>query len=369
MTYWQKLRFGDNIRACVGHYVHQAGLQANDIVRSISSFGGMESHLKDYYLIQSFALEQFDFIERYVLRQHCFQFSRDEPKEIHPLLWAAGWLYVLGAIFFFMYYALIWGATNNGLTTASWGAILSIEVAITFFVVSTLRIAVINVLAMRWIRPKLRQIVNNACTLTEIALRSFENGPELNVKKLVQYLSPTCMAAQHLHDNDVYMGKFLRMMNDEDMILFIPSEVLRQHDEEEEEEEEERLQYAESNNPIIHDIELGIDDYDTPPALSGAMPIPLTSAVIHEPLVPSPIREVLVERVVESNSRSEKASETKLTLAPDDLRLMTEGINILHKETYLEDRAFEGLFGMTTEKFYELPKWEQLARKKALGLF
>jgi hypothetical protein len=205
----------------VGYYVHQAEKSANSILSSVGRFGDMESHLKDYYLIQCFALEQLDYKERYLLRQHCFQFNRDAPEEIHPLIWFAGWIYVLGVIFFFMYFALIWGATNNGLTTASWGAVLSIEVAITFFVASTLRIAVINVFGMRWVRPKLRQIMDNSYTLTEIAHRTFgETTDFADVKKLVQCLSPSCLAAHNLRDNDVYMAKFLRLLNDKEMLIF-----------------------------------------------------------------------------------------------------------------------------------------------------
>ncbi|KAL2653478.1 hypothetical protein R1flu_021606 [Riccia fluitans] len=45
------------------------------------------------------------------------------------------------------------------------------------------------------------------------------------------------------------------------------------------------------------------------------------------------------------------------------------GIDLRKRESYLSEEAFEKLFNMKKEKFYELPKWKQDQRKRVLDLF
>ncbi|OAE27442.1 hypothetical protein AXG93_3911s1240 [Marchantia polymorpha subsp. ruderalis] len=45
------------------------------------------------------------------------------------------------------------------------------------------------------------------------------------------------------------------------------------------------------------------------------------------------------------------------------------GIDLKKREAYLSDEAFEKLFTMKKDKFYELPKWKQDQRKRVLDLF
>jgi len=48
---------------------------------------------------------------------------------------------------------------------------------------------------------------------------------------------------------------------------------------------------------------------------------------------------------------------------------LPEGIDVKHREAYLDGTTFEKLFGMTKTKFYGLAKWRQKQKKMEVGLF
>lgn len=53
----------------------------------------------------------------------------------------------------------------------------------------------------------------------------------------------------------------------------------------------------------------------------------------------------------------------------EELKSAQDGIDVTHKEYYLDDLVFQEMFGMTKQEFDKLPKWKQHAKKKVVGLF
>ena len=45
------------------------------------------------------------------------------------------------------------------------------------------------------------------------------------------------------------------------------------------------------------------------------------------------------------------------------------GVDSSRKEDYLNDTAFEGVFGMSRAAFSTMPQWKKSNKKKAAGLF
>lgn len=93
------------------------------------------------------------------------------------------------------------------------------------------------------------------------------------------------------------------------------------------------------------------------------LPSRVKVAALAKPAVPA--QEYKFERASAPVQQPDRSNP----LAPEELKKKTDGIDVMHKEAYLDDRVFEEMFGMSRETFNALPKWKQHAKKKVVGLF
>jgi hypothetical protein len=221
LTWWQKLWY-ENARDRIGAMVRQSREQAHVIVSNMDRFSpGPEADLRESFLMQNFVIEQFSLLPKVALSRHFFQFSRTVPKHIHPLLWLLGWVYVIGGIIYMLYFVLLWGSVNDGITLSAWGSNFALETLHACFVTSTLRLFILNVLAVEVLRPRLLDIYEGTLEKAVEVYDDKEASQRVSFgTQLVQVLSPSCIAARWVPCKDLIVAKVLRSLTDEDLMLF-----------------------------------------------------------------------------------------------------------------------------------------------------
>lgn len=113
---------------------------------------------KESYLLQHFIMEQFSPLYRVTLRRQFCHYAFDLPKRIHPLPWLLAWVFVISVDLFFIVWILLWGTSNNSMTLANWGANFGSTMFEEVFIVSFIRIFILNVVVVELMRPTLRRV-------------------------------------------------------------------------------------------------------------------------------------------------------------------------------------------------------------------
>jgi hypothetical protein len=219
---WQEKLFYCNAKERIGAQVRAAREQAYNIISNMDRFSPYaEVELRESFLMQNFVIEQFSLLPKVALSRHFFQFSRSVPRHIHPLLWVLGWVYVIGGIVYMLYFVLLWGSVNDGITLSAWGSNFALETLHACFVTSTLRLFILNVLAVELLRPRLMDIYQGTL---EKAVAVFDDKEASRIvtqdSQLVQVLSPSCIAARWAPCKDLIVAKVLRSLSDSELILF-----------------------------------------------------------------------------------------------------------------------------------------------------
>lgn len=217
LTLFRKLFFATP-RDCIAHFIRQSRMQAYDIISNLDKFGPGEQDLQESYLMQNFTVEQFSIIPKAALRRHFFQYARSVPKSIHPVLWMLGWIYVLGGLLYILYFVLLWGSLNDGISLSAWGTNFSLETLHACFVTSTLRLFLFNVLAIEILRSRLLGIYQSTISMAEDVCN--DDGKtyfEREGSRLIQIFSPSCIAARWARAHDLMVGRVLRSLTDDDV--------------------------------------------------------------------------------------------------------------------------------------------------------
>ena len=205
-------------RDCIAYFLRQSREQAYEVISNLDKFGFAEQDLQESYLMQNFTIEQFSIIPKAALRRHFFQYARSVPKSIHPIIWILGWVYVLGGLFYILYFVLLWGSLNDGISLSAWGTNFALETLHACFVTSTLRLFLFNVVAIEILRSRLIGIYQSTINLAEdVYQEDGELSLEREGSRLIQIFSPSCIAARWAHSQDLIIGKVLRSLTDDDI--------------------------------------------------------------------------------------------------------------------------------------------------------
>ena len=219
LTLFQRLFFSSP-RDCIAYYLRNSRQQAYELICDLDKFGPAEEDMKESYLMQSFIIEQFSIIPKAALRRHFFQYARSLPKPIHPIIWLLGWVYVLGGLLYFLYFVLLWGSVNDGVSLNAWGTNFALETLHACFVTSTLRLLIFNVLAIELLRYRLVGIYQNTLSMADDIYNVDEvMQSEREGSRLIQLFSPSCIAARWAKSQDLVLGRVLRSLMDDDVAM------------------------------------------------------------------------------------------------------------------------------------------------------
>lgn len=217
LSWMKSLRFGD-VRSCVGHYLRKSRKDAYNIISNLDRFAPSEVELKESYLVQNFVMEQVALLPKIALDRHFFQYVRDVPRHIHPVIWILGWVYVIGIILFILYYILAWGVTNDGISLNSWGTNFALETLHACFVSSTISLLVMNVFAVEILRPQLIKLYDDTLTIATTIFKHSQGHTVHDGTQLVQLFSPACIASRWVHCENLLIAKVLRSLTDHDLM-------------------------------------------------------------------------------------------------------------------------------------------------------
>ncbi len=219
LTTFQRLFFSTP-RDCIAYYLMNSRQQAYELVSDLDKFGPAEEDLQESYLMQSFVIEQFSIIPKAALKRHFFQYARSIPKPIHPVFWLLGWIYVIGGMLYMLYFVLLWGSNNDGISLSAWGTNFALETLHACFITSTLRLLIFNVMAIELLRNRLvgiyqntQSMANDICSDTEV-MQSEREG-----SRLIQLFSPSCIAARWAKIQNLFLCRVLRSLMDEDVAM------------------------------------------------------------------------------------------------------------------------------------------------------
>jgi hypothetical protein len=129
------------------------------------------------------------------------------------------WIFVSGALCFFVYWIFRWSVVNSGETLNAWGQIFALNIAQDILGAGLIKIYIMHVIGIESARPQLRAIYTVMCNLainndlTDTA-RVFEKIDEFRV---VQYMVPACRASRAEKVQGLAAAKLLRQLDDLDM--------------------------------------------------------------------------------------------------------------------------------------------------------
>ena len=219
LTLFQRLFFSTP-RDCIAYYLRNSRWQAYDLISNLDKFSPAEEDLQESYLLQNFIIEQFSIIPKAALKRHFFQYARSIPKPIHPALWLMGWIYVVGGLLYILYFVLLWGSVNDGVSLGAWGTNFALETLHACFVTSTLRLLIFNVIAIEILRYRIVEIYQNTLSMAEDVSRDQEvKQPEREGSRLIQLFSPSCIAARWAKGQNLVLGRVLRSLTDDDVAV------------------------------------------------------------------------------------------------------------------------------------------------------
>ena len=219
LTLFQRLFFSTP-RDCIAYYLRNSRWQAYDLISNLDKFSPAEEDLQESYLLQNFIIEQFSIIPKAALKRHFFQYARSIPKPIHPALWLMGWIYVVGGLLYILYFVLLWGSVNDGVSLDAWGTNFALETLHACFVTSTLRLLIFNVIAIEILRYRIVEIYQGTLSMAEDVYRDQEvKQPEREGSRLIQLFSPSCIAARWAKGQNLVLGRVLRSLTDDDVAV------------------------------------------------------------------------------------------------------------------------------------------------------
>jgi hypothetical protein len=197
----------------------------NEVVDGLGGFFLSDYRLRDYYMIQTFILEQFTLFKRFALRKHLFFYKKIAPDIIPVHEYIFGWAVIIGALMFYFYWILAWGARNGGVTLKAWGVNFAIGAAQDILVQNPVKVLILYIAAAEIMRPQLKNVHR---TLYDVAMRSTRDTSQSFGFRVCQHTSPTCRAARAVGAFDLPSSRLLRLLNDKDLQICQEARITRE---------------------------------------------------------------------------------------------------------------------------------------------
>jgi hypothetical protein len=174
-----------------------------------------EVSARDYFMIQSFVLDQFPQFKRFMLQKSLYKFPSASPGYVGVIEYVFSWFVVIWTTVFFIYWIFAWGVKNGGVTSQSWGWYLSMNIIQNGLFQNPLRICLIYVLAIELMRPQLKAIHR---TLYAVAMRGISANNAGNFGfRVAQFTVAACRVARSPSAHYLPSSRLLRLIDDTDI--------------------------------------------------------------------------------------------------------------------------------------------------------
>lgn len=225
LSVWDTLRYQTPIGRLQCR-IKQTRLDAVDVVRRVEGIDPSSS-CRDIVLLQSFILEHFSLMKRFILSQHMHTFLTSASTPVSPSAWIAAWTSVLAASAFFLYWTLRWALTQGGSTYYSWLVTIGVLLLQDICVVQVAKVYLLYVACTASIQPQLKHIQR---VLRKVAVdcaqnkaspsrsRSSSSTHDFQPMMMIgRSLSATCRASYLSATRDLAAAAILRQVSAVDM--------------------------------------------------------------------------------------------------------------------------------------------------------
>jgi len=220
LSVWDALRY-QTPSGKLQYRIEQTRRDAVDVVRRVEGFDpSSPSSCRDIVLLQSFILEHFSLMKRFILSQHMNTFLTSASTPVSPSAWIAAWASVLAASAFFLYWTLRWALTQGGSTYYSWMVTIGVLLLQDICVVQVAKVYLLYVACTASIQPQLKHIQR---VLRKVAVECVQNKASPSTHDLQQMmmigrsLSPACRASYLSATRDLTAAAILRQISAVDM--------------------------------------------------------------------------------------------------------------------------------------------------------
>jgi len=215
MELMKTLQYG-TARNRIHKRIERARKASADILERLEGFGEGEYNFRDQLLLQSFVLEQFNYIKRLGLKKEFFGFDECFPGSVDPIIYFASWAFVWGTYSFCLYWMLMWGVKVGSVTLLQWFLCFLQAWLQDGLAISPLRIFIFCGLTITLAKPQLRDVYN---TLINVASVKLQDGFKLgNSLRLVQHFSGACRAARASVRTKQPGARILMSLDDVDIV-------------------------------------------------------------------------------------------------------------------------------------------------------
>lgn len=176
---------------------------------------------KNLLLLQYLVTDQFNLVERFVMKFQFFEYSLFPPGDVNLVVWLAGWLVLIGAQLFFVYWTFAWAVSSGGRTFRAWGTNTGIAFAQDVLFVQIFNIYVIYIAGMQLVLPKMRAIYAYLKNLMiRIKHHNAQSQQVLSEFRLCQYLLSSCRIARRKRLRGLQAARMLFYLDDFDVERF-----------------------------------------------------------------------------------------------------------------------------------------------------
>ena len=121
--------------------------------------------IKDVALVRHYILENTGLLHRFSLSRKFERIDGLPPDAIDPIYWVLGWMFEIGIVSFYLYWAFAWAALNGGAVVSKWGTDFGIAVSQDIMMYECIKLVTMVVFALMCARPQLhviRRVINEA---------------------------------------------------------------------------------------------------------------------------------------------------------------------------------------------------------------
>jgi hypothetical protein len=220
LSVWETLRY-QTPSGRLQCRIEQTRRDAVDVIRMVEGIDpSSSSSCRDIVLLQSFILEHFSLMKRFILSQHMNTFLTSASTPVSPSAWIAAWASVLAAAAFFLYWTLRWALTQGGSTYYSWLVTIGVLLLQDICVVQVAKVYLLYVACTASIQPQLKHIRR---VLRKVAVDCAQNKASPSTQNLLpmmmigRSLSAACRASYLSATRDLTAAAILRKVSAVDM--------------------------------------------------------------------------------------------------------------------------------------------------------
>jgi hypothetical protein len=213
LSVWDRLFYSDSI-AKLEHTIETVRNRVQELSDRLIDIEETDAAARDYFMIQSFILEQFPPFKRFALGKQFYSYKSVSPGYVDIFEYVFAWSVVIMSNMFFIYWAFAWGVTNAGVTLQAWGLNFGIGVMQDVLFQNPMRICILYVLAVELMRPQLQTIHR---TLYAVAMRCTTSVNHNFDFRVAQFTSAACRVARTPVAYDLPSAGLLRLINDTDV--------------------------------------------------------------------------------------------------------------------------------------------------------